>query len=88
MAVGITVIHTENIGILPLYLITSLELHREACWPAMKPTKAALPRGLVASKVMQKGQSLEDPATISPEKPFSFQKAYRETETVHSFIYQ
>lgn len=50
----------------------------------MKPTKAALPLGLVASKVTQNGQSMEDPATISPEKPFSFQKACGEKETASS----
>lgn len=71
--------HTENY----LYIFfTSFELHWEACWPAMNPTRAALPLGLVASKVIQNGHPVEDPATISPEKPFSFQKACREIETV------
>lgn len=45
----------------------------------MNPTKAALPLGVVASKVTENGESEDRPATISPEKPFSFQKAFGDT---------
>lgn len=61
--------------------ITSLEVQRVAPSPAMKPTRAAFPLGLVASKVTEKGQPVDDPVITSPEKPFSFQKACRGAET-------
>ncbi len=59
-----------------LYLSLTLLSHQSrACTPVMNPTSAGLPLGLVASNVTLKGQSSEGRATISPEKPFSFQNA-------------
>lgn len=72
-----------NYSVWHWYLVTSLELHMEACWLAMNPTKAALPLGVVTSKVTENGASEDSPAAISPEKPFSFQKAFGDTD--HSY---
>lgn len=58
---------------LPLFshlsiLVTSLELQLEACTPEM-PTIAALPLGLVPSKVTLKGHSAEGCAVSLPRNP-------------------